>query len=159
MGKYYFIALLVAVFGVVLISTVYSDEFSCGEELPNTTILKLAGAAFFTEVAEAPEERRCGLSLRSHLPKGHTVLFIFEESARHGIWMKDMHFPIDILWLDRDLAVIDYVRNVSPDSYPAVFSPDREAQYVLELNVGTVDRLGITEGTKAFILGGRVSAH
>jgi len=65
------------------------------------------------------------------------MLFVFENPGIHGIWMKDMKFPIDIIWLDKDMSVISKELNVSPDTYPQVFYPSREAYYVLEVKAGT----------------------
>jgi uncharacterized membrane protein (UPF0127 family) len=68
------------------------------------------------------------------------LLFVFDEPGLHGIWMKDMRFPIDILWLDDAFQVVDVRKNVAPDSYPTVFKPTKPARYVLEVTAGFADR-------------------
>ena len=50
--------------------------------------------------------------------------------------MKDMKFPIDMLWLSGTRRVVYMAQNVSPDTYPEVFAPTRPARYVLELPAG-----------------------
>jgi uncharacterized membrane protein (UPF0127 family) len=54
--------------------------------------------------------------------------------------MKDMNFPIDIIWLDKDKKVVYIVKNAPPESYPYEhFEPKEEARYVLEVAAGTVE--------------------
>ena len=90
------------------------------------------------EIADTPVAQRQGLSGRSHLPVGHGLLFIFDKEGRHGIWMKDMLFPIDIVWLDGNGREVHQEKEVRPDTYPEVFTPPVPARYVLELNAGTL---------------------
>lgn len=103
------------------------------------------------EIARSPAKRRCGLSGRRELHDGHGMLFIFEKPELHGIWMKDMDFPIDILWLDRDMRVVDAARNADPESFPKIFRPREPALYVLEVPAGFVEKYGIEIGEKAEI--------
>ena len=50
------------------------------------------------ELADTSSERTKGLSYRTEIPK-EGMLFIFPNKGIQGFWMKDMLFPIDILWL------------------------------------------------------------
>ncbi|MEZ4200325.1 MAG: DUF192 domain-containing protein [Candidatus Paceibacterota bacterium] len=70
----------------------------------------------------------------------------FDELDYHGIWMKDMLFPIDIIWIDNDLTVIHIEENVTPETYPAVFRPTEPARFVLEVNAHFVDQFQIKVG-------------
>lgn len=94
------------------------------------------GQTIRVEIADTDEERIMGLSGREALAEGTGMLFVFEEGALQGIWMKDMKFPIDIIWLDESLNIIDIEKNVTPDTYPHVFYPPRPVKYVLETNPG-----------------------
>ncbi len=60
--------------------------------------------------------------------------------------MKDMRFPIDILWVGADRKVAEIRQNVPPDSYPESFCPNTDVSYVIELNAGEVAQSGISEG-------------
>ncbi len=87
-------------------------------------------------VSQNEEQRILGLSNRTELPKGiDGMLFIFPEPDTYGIWMKDMQFTIDILWLDEEFNIVDQRLNVSPDTFPESFTPSSPALYVLELPV------------------------
>lgn len=93
------------------------------------------------EVADTPAEQEQGLSGRMSLDGG--MLFVFQSPDRYGFWMKDMAFPIDIVWMDAERRVIAVDANVSPDSYPKTYYPPSDAMYVLELNAGQAEVLGI----------------
>lgn len=100
--------------------------------------LYLGDGIFTARIAKTDSERIKGLSGTDYLPKDKAMLFVFEEDARHGIWMKDMKIPIDVVWLDRDRRVIYIARDVLPESYPEVYRPNIAARYVIELAAGTV---------------------
>src|SRR3989338_9645137 len=70
------------------------------------------------EIAATEPERILGLSFRLFLPENQGLLFVFPESDFHGIWMRKMRFPIDIIWLDDNLKIVDMAREVSPESFP-----------------------------------------
>lgn len=94
-------------------------------------------------LADSEEERVLGLSDKDHLDNDQGMLFMFGENGNHGIWMKDMKFSIDIIWLDSKFQVVDYVSDVAPESYPNVFKPKKPAKYVLEVNSGFIKANGI----------------
>jgi uncharacterized membrane protein (UPF0127 family) len=103
--------------------------------LPSGKVLKV-------EVMVKDEDRAMGLMFRSSLPTDQGMLFIFEQSDFHGIWMKNCKFPIDILWLDDQKAIVHLEESVPPckaDPCP-VYQPLRKASYVVELNAGQARR-------------------
>ncbi len=101
------------------------------------------------ETADTKNQRRTGLGGRQSLNQDSTMLFIFPTSSQHGIWMKDMNFPIDIIWLDANKKVVHIESHVSPETYPTTFTPTEPAKYVLETNAGFVDENSITIGDTA----------
>ncbi len=107
---------------------------------------------FQLEIADTYTARLRGLSGRVTLPRGTGLLFVFPDDERHGMWMKEMLFPIDIVWLDKNLRVVHVVEGVAPESYPAEsFVPPTPARYVLELNVGEVAGAGIGVGVQGVL--------
>ncbi len=100
------------------------------------------------EIAATAESREQGLSGRSSLKKGTGMLFMFRQAGRWGIWMKEMQFPIDIVWIDRTGKVVSVKKEVAPETYPETFMPDSDAWYVLELPAGETDHLLIAEGDR-----------
>jgi uncharacterized membrane protein (UPF0127 family) len=103
------------------------------------------------DLADTDAKRIKGLSGIASMPKNHGMLFIFDETSEHGIWMKDMNFSLDIIWLNEFSEVIYIERNVSPDTFPKVFGKNFKSRYVLEFNAGFVSRNNIKTGDK-FVL-------
>lgn len=106
----------------------------------------IRGTEFKAIMADTPALRERGLSGRKGLGRDEAMLFAFESPDLVGFWMKDMLFPIDILFLDENLKVISFAKNVSPDSYPEAYYPESPAKYVIEFNQGTLDKLKIKKG-------------
>lgn len=127
----------------------------------NVSTLLVGDAAISIELALTDDERMRGLGGREILPQNAGMLFAFSHAAPHGIWMKGMHFPIDIIWLTvapqgdecgqsgergHCLVVVDIKEQAAPESYPEVFYPRAKALYVLELNAGVARSYGIQPG-------------
>ena len=99
--------------------------------------------------ARTDTERDLGLGQRASLPADEGMLFIFNTPAQYAFWMKDMSFPIDMIWLDADFNIVYIASNVSPATYPETFSPNPTSEpslYVLETNAGYAARNELTIG-------------
>ena len=145
--KYIFIPL--AFVGILLLSLAIERPASRAPLSPSVQDLSYVSVGSTTisvEVADSPEERTQGLSGRARLPEGHGLLFIFQREGKWGIWMKDMKFPIDIIWMSREGNIITIARDVAPQTYPNAFYPAQPALYVLEVPAGFSDKNGIAEG-------------
>jgi len=130
---------------------VVNDSISDWDELlltTATTPLRIKGVDFMASVARIEEEKRQGLSGTSELPAGLVKLFDFEAEDQWGIWMKDMNYAIDIVWLDSEKTVVHIEEDVSPDTYPDVFKSSVPARYVIELQAGVVSVAGLVAGDK-----------
>ena len=101
-----------------------------------SSTVQLKGRTIRITLADTPEEREQGLGGWSGLSEDEGMLFVFEKDGKPAFWMKDMKFAIDILWISSEGVVVDIQENVSPESYPAAFTPRNEARYVLELPAG-----------------------
>lgn len=98
------------------------------------------------EIASTPQARERGLSGRAGLGAGQGMLFIFESDGSWGIWMKNMRFAIDIIWVDSAGRVVTIAPAVSPETYPKVFYPSLSARYVLEVPAGFTRTNNVYEG-------------
>ena len=75
------------------------------------------------------------------------MLFVFSRSDFYVFWMEEMLFPLDIIWVNEDREVVDYIEDVEPDTYPEFqFVNDFLAKYVLEVNAGFIQEHGIKTG-------------
>lgn len=99
-------------------------------------------------VSEADRER--GLSGIDTLKENTGMLFVFELPYRHAFWMKDMNFPIDIIWLDKEGTIVYTTENAPPctPNYCPNYIPKNNALYVLEVNANQTRAHGAKEGEK-----------
>ena len=101
-----------------------------------------SGRVLEVEVMVSDQDRALGLMFRRSLPEDKGMLFVFERSGFHGIWMKNCRFPIDIVWIDADHRIVHVAEGVPPctaEPCPA-YEPLRRASFVLELNAGQAGR-------------------
>ena len=102
---------------------------------------------FYVDVAITSAEKELGLGNRKSMKPDNGMLFVYDHSEQYRYWMKNMQFPIDILWI-ADNTIADITKNIpvlTPDPYKT-YSPAVGVNKVLELNAGTVDRLNIKTG-------------
>ncbi len=110
------------------------------------SIFRTPSTTLRVQVAKTPTTRERGLSGRESLASDEGLLFIFPTSGTHGFWMKDMNFPIDIVWINSSKKVVGISENVAPETYPTSFFPPKQIQFVLEVNAGTAKKSGLVVG-------------
>lgn len=113
---------------------------------PNTATLEVADKKIQLDIAKSEEARAKGLGGRESMADDQGMLFVFDQPAVECFWMKDMQFPIDIIWLNTAKQVVHVERNLSPETYPASYCPKLPAKYVVELNAGQAKQLDISPG-------------
>lgn len=107
-------------------------------------------AAIVLEVATTEGARARGLMFRNELADGHGMLFVYPADKVLGVWMKNTRIPLDILFISAPGRIVSMLQNVQPCVTPAcgVYNSVFKARYMLEVNAGTIDRLGIAVGDK-----------
>ncbi|HMH69954.1 MAG TPA: DUF192 domain-containing protein [Candidatus Saccharimonadales bacterium] len=139
----------VLILGVLLLVGTASFYVLWPQLQPHATI-HLGDGVFTAKVAKAPEERAKGLGGTHSLGDDQALLLVYTTDGKWPVSMKDMTYPIDIVWLDKDKKVVYIVKNVPPESYPyEQFEPKNEARYVVELAEGVVGQKKITIGATA----------
>lgn len=146
-----FILVIVLVFFVGLLKSIDFKNVDSENEINNISFatemnMFVSTTTVFLEVVSSEKDRIKGLSDRKSLDSDSGMLFQFEKPGIRGIWMKDMNFPIDIAWLDKDFKILHIESYVKPESYPEIFKPEVEALYVLEVVSGFFDRFNINLG-------------
>lgn len=106
------------------------------------------GGTINAEVASTSDEQALGLGNRQSLPANNGMLFPFAHPGDYGFWMKDMNFPLDMVWISSNKKVVSVTSDISPNTYPTVFYPPLAISYVLEINAGAAVRLGIATDTQ-----------
>jgi uncharacterized membrane protein (UPF0127 family) len=102
------------------------------------------------EIADTDKERARGLMFREKLEEGSGMLFVFEDEAPRGFWMKNTLIPLDIVFLDRQKKVVSFVEKMEPcvsDPCPSYVS-EKPAMYALELPAQSVKKYRIRVGNK-----------
>jgi uncharacterized protein len=144
-------ALLIILANFLISTKVSTPDMPIIKQVANwekTIPLVTANGVIDATIASTSEDWDLGLSgLRSmDIDKG--MIFIFPHADFYRFWMKDMYFPLDIVWIDSDKKIVDVDSNVSPESYPNIFLPPVAVRYVLELNAGMAEKYGLVTGTK-----------
>jgi uncharacterized membrane protein (UPF0127 family) len=122
---------------IVLIGFVGATAMIFFRPLPSHALHATLGReALVLEVADTDDLRKKGLSGHVPLRLNGGMLFVFTAPEVSGFWMKDMLFPIDIIWFDENRQIVDVWENAQPSSYPEIRTPRLPAQYVLELPSG-----------------------
>lgn len=108
--------------------------------------LKIGEITLNIEIADTATKRERGLSGKTGLGESEGLLFVFEKEGYYGFWMKDMNFPIDIAWLDKNKKIIHIEKAVDPKTYPKTFNPSSPSLYVLETSAGFFARNNVKIG-------------
>jgi uncharacterized membrane protein (UPF0127 family) len=160
MKKYVLASLIVAGVGMVILGFIGYLALSSARTTPRTMPTSVASnqvtvtigdTTVAAELVQSEADITRGLSGRASLPDGQGMLFVMPYTAQHKFWMPDMHFAIDIVWLDDTFKVVDISINATPESYPATFMPSKPALYVLEVPSGFAATHKITIGEQAIL--------
>lgn len=108
--------------------------------------LEINGTMIDIEIAAGIKQKTKGLSGRNDLQEKQGMLFAYDKPQIISIWMKNMLFSIDIVWIDENFKIIHIENNVQPDSFPKIFSSPKPAKYVLEVNAGFAAKNNIKIG-------------
>lgn len=131
---------------VFLIISSFSNVFlqNLAPQAASTTQVKIGNLVVTAEVAKTPQVRSKGLSNRESLPQNSGMLFVFEKEERYSFWMKNMKFPIDIIWIDQDKQIADITHSAQPepgvaDNLLKNYRSSAPILYVLEVSGGAAN--------------------
>ena len=105
--------------------------------------------AFNLYVAKTSKDQQIGLSKYDSLPQDFGMIFIFEKPDYYRFWMKNMKFPIDILFIKDNRIVTIYQNVPSPRSQNEnllIYQPKSKADMVLEIQAGLSQKYNLKEG-------------
>jgi hypothetical protein len=111
--------------------------------------VRICGRVFSLDVADTFAKQMLGLMHRESIGRLDGMLFSFRRDGINGIWMANMKFPIDIIWLDSEGMVIGIEKMAKPCKGMfncKSYSPGRRSRYVIELRGGTASSIGIRNG-------------
>ena len=102
---------------------------------------------FDVELALSDRQQARGLMFRQSLPAAAGMLFDYRIPTRITMWMKNTFIPLDMIFIGADGRITNIVQRTVPMSETTIASKG-EVRAVLEVNSGTVARLGIQPGDK-----------
>ncbi len=120
-----------------------------GQEVSKNIAVNIKGAAFNLEVVNSREDMYLGLSGRESLCSSCGMLFVFPDSTSRSFVMRNMNFPLDIIFISQG-RIIKIYENLPPEgAFPVNFyNSDAPADVVLEINGGLANRLGLRVGDR-----------
>ena len=98
------------------------------------------------EVAADYPSRMTGLMHRASMPQGSGMLFIFDETSVHCMWMKNTLIPLSVAFIDESGRILN-IENMTPHSEQSHCAA-RPARYALEMNRGWFEARGIKPGIR-----------
>ena len=121
---------------------------ACADD--TTPMVTLGGQQFIVDVADTDETRARGLMFVREMDDNKGMIFLFDKEEPQSFWMKNTKIPLDIFYFDKELKLVSVSENTPPcrtsrcRSYPS----SGPAQYVLELNAGKAEELGVSRGSQ-----------
>jgi uncharacterized protein len=98
------------------------------------------------ELADNMAARMTGLMHRKSMPQGSGMVFVFDETATHCMWMKNTLIPLSVAFIDEGGAIIN-IADMQPHSEQS-HCASRPARFALEMNKGWFAARGIKPGAK-----------
>jgi uncharacterized membrane protein (UPF0127 family) len=97
------------------------------------------------EIADTDYETQTGLMYRDSMLKNQGMLFVFDDVTKRYFYMKNTKIPLDIIYIDANKTIVSFQKNAKPFDESSLPSKV-PAKYVLEVNAGLVDALGVSVG-------------
>lgn len=139
-------------FLLLLIPIVYNglDGVKAQQQEQNqTALVSVGGVNVLTSLSTTPDSQAKGLAIKDSLKENEGMLFIFELPQKHSFWMKDMKFPIDIIWINQDGKIVHIEKNLPPCVFllpcPS-YAPNDDSLYVLEVVSNFTNKFDINVG-------------
>lgn len=102
------------------------------------------------ELADTQPKAERGLMFRKAIPEGTGMWFVFRDDAERVFWMKNVIFPLDMIFIDKSFVIRKIEKTVPPcvhEPCPRYYS-GVPVRYVLEVPGGYCERKGVKEGQK-----------
>lgn len=138
--------------GVILILSALACAAWLGVRMlqkTKTNTVCIGSACFDVEIADNMYLQAKGLMNRTELSRDSGMLFVFATESPHRFWMKNTLIPLDMIWAD-EKGVITYIEHnaqpCAPGTTCANYGPTSPVKYVLEINGGLAQQMGIAVG-------------
>jgi len=135
------VAVLILITVLVFLNYNYPDK-----KTPNVTI---NNHTFNLEIAKTEKEREIGLAKYTNIPQNFGMLFIFEKPGNYSFWMKNMKFPIDIIFIKNNKIIKIFTNVPAPKSdneQLPIYTPGQLSDTVLEISAGFSEKYKFKNG-------------
>jgi uncharacterized membrane protein (UPF0127 family) len=111
-------------------------------------VVELGAGMHLIHAALAADDRSRmrGLMFRKSLQPNEGMLFVFDESTTHCMWMKNTFVPLSVAFLDESAHIIN-VADMAPQT-EASHCATQPARYALEMQRGWFSERGLGPGTE-----------
>lgn len=154
-NNFFQITVLLGVFSILCLANLFNLDYDGKIFAQNDIInefpssVKIKGLHINVTLAKTPDDLTKGLSIKNSLKEHEGMLFIFDTPKKSSFWMKDMKFPIDIIWIHPNTTIVHIEKNLQPCISFLIctsYSPNDLSQYVLEVNAHYTTKNNITVG-------------
>lgn len=97
-------------------------------------------------IAKSVEARIQGLMGVNELDHNYGMLFLFEDLAPRTFHMRNVYVSLDMIFLNENFEIVKIHSNTKTNQGEELYSSEGRAQYVIELEAGAAERLGLSEG-------------
>ncbi len=138
---------------ILSIATLFTQKYLTGREIflfQKISTVTIDGHNFKATVVSSQQERETGLSETKSLSQNQGMIFIFDKPDYYHFWMKDMKFPIDIIYINKD-QIVTIINNADPIkdlNNPTIYLPSQPADKVLEVKAGLANAYGFKNSDK-----------
>ena len=119
--------------------------------LPQAPKAEINGHVFSLYLAKTAEEQSIGLAKYKEIDMNQGMLFLFQKPDYYSFWMRNMKFPIDIIYINND-TIVTIENNAQPpkndSENPTIYDPTKPADKVLEIQAGLSKKYKFKNGDK-----------
>ena len=140
------VRLVIGIFVVLVLITFF--VLINGSDIINPPKAVLGERSFTVAIADDPKERMKGLSGKEKFNNDRGMLFIFDKPDYYSFWMRDMKFPLDIIFIKENKIVKIYHNVQAPKNQEglSIYQTPTPSDRVLEINAGLSKEYGFKEG-------------
>ena len=143
--------LLLIVLGAMYLTQSYLKGKGSFSFFKKTPIITINGQSFKAITAVSQQEQEVGLSETESLQQDQGMIFLFEKPDYYSFWMKNMKFPIDIIYINQD-TIVTIKTNAQPpknnQESPIIYTPTKPSDKVLEIQAGLSEKYKFKNGDK-----------
>lgn len=144
MKKKLFLIAIVIILTTLTITIIYTNKYTDYKSQPNISI---DNHTFNIVTATTVSEQEKGLGNRTSLNTNSGMLFIFNTPGNYGFWMKDMEFPLDIIYINNNKIInIFTLKKPNNNSQLQIVYPKKPSKYVLEINANLSKKYNLKTG-------------